>query len=731
MKRRGFLQSAITLGAAGSIYGSLYGSLMAQESANLRDEDGLTNTRGTRMRRIRGVTPAADGMTNIMGGTRMRPPATPLITCDPYFSVWAFDDNLTDGWTRHWTGATQAISIMARIDGKTYRLSGMEPRDVPVMPQIETRMSTTKTTYSFRADGVMIAVSFFTPVLINDLELVGRPASYITFTARSTDLAEHEVSIYYDNSAEFVVDEASQLVTWDAPTINGLTVRTMASRDQKILNRSGDNLRIDWGTLYVATPTADGAKMKVLDDKTARNTFAETGSLDVPEDTNQPRAASDDWPVLTCVWDFGRVGREWVQRVLTLAYDDEYSIRYLGENLRPWWRRNGMTGPELIATAVCEFDELSQRAERFDIWLAEQTQKVGGERYTSLCTIAYRQAIASHKLCAGPEGKPMFFSKECFSNGCIGTVDILYPASPIFGHFNNDLLKATVTPIFEYVRSGRWKFPFAPHDLGQYPLADGQVYGGGERTEENQMPVEESGNMLIVAGMIARNDGDIHYLKPYMETLDAWAEYLREKGLDPENQLCTDDFAGHLAHNANLSAKAIVALGVYAQICKMDGRADRAEEFVKLTHDWAAKWKGMAEDGDHYRLAFDQPGTWSQKYNLVWDRIFQLGIFDPEIVRTELAYYPTKMNEYGLPLDNRALYTKTDWQVWTATLSDSREEFDAMMAPVYRFVSATPNRVPLTDWYRTDSAEKMPGFQHRPVIGGVFIRLLEVSPIGE
>ncbi len=697
MRRRNFLQSALALGTLGCLddFAHAFGPLASTD-----------------------LEPAG-----------LRPPSTPLITCDPYFSVWSATDQLADSWPCHWTGAANAIALMARIDGRTYRLCGMAPQDAPAMPQISRQLNSTWTTYVFEADGIQIDVVFFTPVIITELDLVGRPASYIQWTVKSTDGQSHNVSLYYDNSAEFVVNTADQEVTWDAPSISGLTMRSMASTEQKILNRSGDNLRIDWGTFYVATPSDSGAQMKVLADKAARGTFAETGAIGVVEDGKKPRAANADWPVIACVWNLGKV-TEAVSRRLTLAYDDEYSIRYLGENLRPWWRRNGMTGTELVKTATDDFAALWTKAAEFDTRFRKETEAAGGAKYREMCTIAYRQAIAGHKLCAGPKGKPMFFSKECFSNGCIGTVDILYPASPIFAHFNNDLLKATVTPVFEYVNSGRWKFSFAPHDIGQYPLADGQVYGGGEKTEENQMPVEESGNMLIVAGMIARNDGNVDYLRPYMGAIDTWAAYLKEKGLDPENQLCTDDFAGHLAHNANLSIKAIVALGVYAEICKMSGRKELAEEYATLAKDWAKQWKELAKDGDHYKLAFDKPGTWAQKYNLVWDKIFELNIFDADITTTELEYYKTQLRPYGLPLDNRSLYTKTDWEVWTATLANNADDFNTLMEPVYKFVNDTPDRVPFSDWYWTDSS-KMRGFQHRPVIGGVFIKLMEIKPICE
>jgi hypothetical protein len=428
-------------------------------------------------------------------------------------------------------------------------------------------------------------------------------------------------------------------------------------------------------------------------------------------------------PVLAFAIDLGQVAAAPVERRLVIAYDDLFSIEYFQRKLRPYWRRGGDGAGEMLRKAWLEYDALAQKAHSFDERLMADLTRAGGEKYARLASLAYRQTVAAHKLTADLDGTPLLFSKENFSNGCIATVDVTYPSAPFFLLFNPELLRAQLRPVLDYAASPRWKFPFAPHDLGTYPHANGQVYGGGERTEENQMPVEESGNMLIMLAALAHTDGNAEFAARWWPIVTRWAEYLKAKGMDPENQLSTDDFAGHLARNANLSAKAILALESYALLSEKTGRKAEAQSYRGTAREFVKQWIKIAADGDHYRLAFDRPGTWSQKYNLVWDKLLGLNLFPPEVASTEIAFYKTKQNAFGLPLDNRATYTKLDWILWTATLAGSPADFEALTAPAYRFADESPTRVPLTDWYDTVDA-KQRGFQARSVVGGVFVKML-------
>lgn len=651
-----------------------------------------------------------------------RPPSVPLVTHDPYFSVWSPADKLTDAATVHWTGKRNAMTSMVRIDGQVYRLMGPEPADVPALPQIGLLVTPTRTTYYFGSDDVKVVLMFLSPQLPDDLDLLTRPVTYLRWEAFAKQGQKHDVSVYFEVSPEWAVNTPDQKVNCTRAEVSGLNVLRAGSREQRILGRSGDDLRIEWGYLYAAVAESKQSSSAIAPAAEARAAFL--AGKELPKDgATGPRPAADS-PVMAFVMDFGEVQQEPVPRLAYLAYDDLYGIRYFGAKLRPYWRRNGAEAANLLkGAAAVDFPTLMSRCMQFDKQFKADLTAAGGEKYAQIGALAYRQCLAAHKIVADAKGMPLAFSKENFSNGCIATVDVIYPAAPQFLLFSPGLMKAALVPVLDYSMSPRWKFSFAPHDLGQYPLAEGQVYGEGERGEKNQMPVEESGNMLLLMAAVAQIDGNAEFSAKYWPVLSKWAEYLKSKGFDPEMQLCTDDFAGHLAHNVNLSAKAILGLGAYARLADMLGKQDVAAEYRKTAEEFAARWVKEADDGDHYKLTFDKSGTWSQKYNLAWDRVLGLNLFPPEVAKKEMAYYRKVQNPYGLPLDSRKTYTKLDWILWTATLTGAREDFEALAAPVWEFLNTTPDRVPMTDWYETKSAKRV-GFQARSVVGGVFMPML-------
>ncbi len=655
-----------------------------------------------------------------------RTPATPLIAHDPYFSVWSLADTTTEQSTRHWTGTDQQMTGWLRVDGKPLRFIGRGGAG-DAMKQTSRALTPTRTTYEYEGGGVRLTATFFTPALPDDLDLLSRPVTYLSWTVRATDARRHAVQLYFDASAQLAVDNEQQSVVWGTSRVGDMAVMRIGTNTQQVLEKVGDNLRIDWGWAQLAVPRQAGTMTATIGES-GRDRFLKSGRMPDADDMAMPRLAHQDRPAMAMLVDFGDVGETADTRRAMIAYDDIDGIEYFKRRLPAYWRRDGMTMADVLLKAEAEEPALRKRGEAFDRELTADLERVGGRAYAEIAVVAYRQTLAAHKLVADIDGRPLYFSKENFSNGCIATVDITYPTSPFFLLLNPDLLEAQLRPILDYAQMPRWRFPFAPHDIGTYPQANGQVYGGGERTEDDQMPVEESGNMLLMIGAIAKIRGNADFAERYWPLLQRWAAYLRDKGLDPENQLSTDDFAGHLAHNTNLSIKAISALDSYAEIARLLGKKAEATRYHAMSRQMAAKWLTMAQDGDHTRLAFDRPGTWSQKYNLAWDKVLGRNLFPASLLRQEVGFYLKNQQPYGLPLDSRKTYTKLDWIVWSATLSDDRSEFEQLIAPVHRYMRETPSRVPLSDWYETKDGAQV-GFQARAVVGGVYMKMLTAPAV--
>jgi hypothetical protein len=237
------------------------------------------------------------------------------------------------------------------------------------------------------------------------------------------------------------------------------------------------------------------------------------------------------------------------------------------------------------------------------------------------------------------------------------------------------------------------------------------------------MPVEESGNLLIMMAALQQIAPDEEFVREYMPLLKQWADYLVDEGLDPANQLCTSDMFGLLAHNADLSIKAILGIGSYAYLADQLKDTSEAERYWSIARNYADQWIEMADDGDHTRLAFDQQNTWGMKHNLIWDRILDFGLFPKSIGDDEIAWYKKVQGPYGLPNDCRTTRCLIDWALWSIALADNELDWHALLEPIAGFVNETPDRVPLCDYFDTTNARRV-GFQARPTVGGLYIKMM-------
>lgn len=628
----------------------------------------------------------------------MNLPAVPLITIDPYFSVWAPTTNskyrtVDTKKTMHWTCANNTIKGVVKIDGKDYSFLGdcnAEP-----LNQISLSIDALSTIITYEGGGIRLTARYTSPLLADDLYYSSRPVSYLKLAYQSIDGVEHSVSAKISCAEDMCLNGEGEVVT-ETVDIEGLSCIRMGNKEQKILNKSGDDVKIDWGYLYLASENA-----QVYEENYDNTTYI-------------------------------TVEKELSDTALFLfAYDDIYSIEFFGEHLKAYWKKDGKTIEEALKEAELEYDPLITACNSFSEKLETAAIEKGGKKYSELLISCYRQVMAAHKLVVDGDGNNLYISKECFSNGCAATVDVTYPSAPMYLYFNTELLKGMLRPIFKFANSDEWEFDFAPHDVGLYPLLNGQVYGPHDINM--QMPIEECGNILILVSAICRKENDYTFAKEYIDTLEKWSKYFIEFGEDPENQLCTDDFAGHLAHNCNLSIKAIMGLIGFSEICEKLGISSKATEYEEIAKKYAESFLERAQNSDgSYRLAYDISETFSLKYNAVWDKLWKTNLFPNSFFDSEIARYKKEAQPYGVPLDNREFYTTSNWLLWAACLASDQEDFEYFTSLLWKYYNTTRKHIPMNDWYYTDTAEptvwsdgkKNFSFQNRTVQGGLFIKLL-------
>lgn len=646
-----------------------------------------------------------------------RAASIPLVLHDPYFSIWSSADRLYDADPVHWCGKRQQLRGYVTVDGVVYSFLG-DREFHEAIPQKSVDVTATSTAYTFENEKIVLTARFTSPLLLDDFTLVSRPCTYIDFAVEKKE--DCEVLIDFLVSSDLVSQKEEKLVGCSArrPAKKGapaFSYAQMGKAAQRPLGGSGDNVTIDWGYVYAAS--ADENAVCAYDEKNHR---------------------------LSCRLPLEK------ECGMILAFDDLLSINYFGQWRKAYWTKEYDTILDAVGAAFADRAETLTRAAALDAQIEELAKKAGGEEYAFLCSMSYRHAVAAHKLIADEKGEIIFLSKENDSNGCIGTVDVSYPSVPLFLLYNTEYVKGMLRPVFEFAARDVWEYDFAPHDVGRYPYAWGQVYGmdgekgghwfsGGDGEVfpafyqypagtgiydfKYQMPVEECGNMLIMTAAVCGMDGNAGFARPHMEVLKKWMKYLLEYGADPGEQLCTDDFAGHLSHNVNLSAKAIMGVEAYARLAGQLGQEAEALEYHQKAAAMAADWEKRAICDDHYVLAFGNPDTWSLKYNLVWDRVWDSGLFSDEVYEKELAYYVKKTNAYGTPLDSRRSYTKSDWILWCAAMAKDAEEANALIAPVAAYLKNTESRVPFSDWYETESGRYC-HFIARSVQGGIFMPAL-------
>jgi len=629
-----------------------------------------------------------------------------------------------------------AEPFVAADDRTAYIPKELHPNPI-VQPtaakQVSVVVYPTRTIFEFEAGGVSFTVTSVSSLFTDDYDLLSRPTTTVYLEFASLDGKDHEVSTYLEAEAIHTVSNEDEDVEWDSMK-NMVGVR-MGNKNQDYFKIYGDHVGMDWGYLNLAVVPDQGVSAVTASAGKAgdlHKSFTDQGSLPgVQKGSSRAR----DGPIvaavsasLTKVPASGKVGMRFIY-----GYDDVVSVYYFGDKLLPYWTKKYSSFEDVMKATASDFSTVLKKSEQYDDDLLQKIAAKAGDKMATLSALAYRQTLAAVKMVWNDREKTSeVYLREISTNSDLNTVDVVFPASPLFLYMNHELLWKLLNPVLRYGNNETWikySSPYSPHQLGVYPV------GNDTTAQQEQMPTENTGNMfLMLLAILQRNGGDASFYYPrYFPLLKSWADYLLSRLPFIQNELCTDDFLGPIANNTNLAAKGIIALSAFSELCKAatnDPSCDHYEEEAERLAKMWVKYGWVSDPIPHVALCFHKKDTWSTKYNMLWQKILK---FDDkpfsnfrEIVDNEEKYYLSIAKEYGFPVDSRTGAAKLDWIAWAAALAYDDDTYNKIVDMFYNAMNDMDTRCPMTDYFYCDSSNAVwtGSFVSRPVVGGLFAKML-------
>ncbi|KAF4121773.1 protein of unknown function (DUF1793) [Geosmithia morbida] len=750
----------------------------------------------------------------------LRPPVLPLLVRTPYLSTWLPNARSPpwESWPIFWTGEQVGLSVMVSIpdSGQVFPLLGRPqdslPSDLPLSEpkhhDISFDASTTNITYhlqlGFDASAfAYVTLSFLSPVTPTSVFRQSLPAAYVTIYVEGPA----RVNVYADLNGKWISGKDDSAIIWNFDQ-RGQSQASSAIKSWKVSRETEQlftetNDRAEWGTLYFSGPETAAHQSGPSD--LLRQTFARLKQLSNTTDEDY-RQIMDREPVFAFSTSlepgyYEASEKNSVTFTVGLVQDPvaQFAAARGLTEMRPFWKSLIPDEADMINFHYHDFGKASFLASNYSARLDFDARLVGSESYPDLVALSARQVLGATTFSGTPQD-PILFLKEISSNGNFQTVDVIYPAFPFFLYTNPTWLTYLLEPLLEYQLSGQYPRNYSIHDIGtHFPNGTGHSDGNDE-----YMPLEECGNMLIMALAVVNAIGEEPVLMELTPSASSeavfhqpllagqsgprfarkwakksyslwklWADYLVRETLIPENQLCTDDFAGLLPNQTNLALKGIIGLRAMSDIAAIVGNEQDAEHYKNISVSYINKWQeyGISRDGTHAKLGYEWFGSWTTLYNLFADTLLcfhnpandledgedttqspigakpQPEHFIPDkIYSMSSQWYPNVMQKYGLPLDSRHLYAKSDWELFAASVASTktREEIIERVGlwinetitgkPV--FILTTPEATkkartnsavdrPLTDLYDTEGEgnfDPVP-FKARPVVGGHFAPL--------
>ncbi|TGO80825.1 hypothetical protein BPOR_1677g00010 [Botrytis porri] len=651
----------------------------------------------------------------------IQPPSYPLAVRNPYLSAWipsSLATNVSSGNAQFWAGQNLIWSVIARVDNVTWNLFGVASPGAGTRDGSTTsaKYTSTHSIFNLTAGIVTFSLDFFSPVSTGNYLRQSLPFSYLTISAETT--AATNIQIYSDISGTWTGQTASSF--WTFTKQNTTSAFSIKANNRATYSEASDQAL--WGeAIYSSQPSSTSTLTCESGDRTAvRKVFSETGALS---------GALGAWLVdgVTGIsHDLGSVtGPSSV--TYAIGYVREAAVNYLGTPYIGYYRATYPKTIDALEHFFEDYDNAFVESQTIDSELSAAATQVAGTNYSDITTLSLRQVYGGIDLVIPnatlDTNDVLAFVKEILSDGNVNTVDVIMPLFPVLYVTNPEYLRLLLEPILQYLASGRCTLPYVIHEIGSaYPNATGHDNGVAE-----VMPIEETGNLLILALAYQKASNNTAWAEKYYPLLNRYASYLPSTSINITLQLSTNDAAGPLANETNLAIKAAVSLKAFASLA---GETYSNYSTIGDAHATQIYTDKLGTDADqtHFVLNYpDNDNSWKIPFNLYPDLLLDLSTFPDAAYTMQENYYPTIRSDGGVALDSRQAWAKSDWNIWTAgtTTGAVRQSF---VDDIWAFISNGKNSWPLSDrWTVKVDGSTEEGIEEalsaRPTVGGHFALL--------
>jgi Domain of unknown function (DUF4965)/Domain of unknown function (DUF5127)/Domain of unknown function (DUF1793) len=557
------------------------------------------------------------------------------------------------------------------------------------------------------AGGVTFILDFFSPLDIKDFTRQSLPFSYLTVSVSNSNGAS--VYVYSDIDSTWLGSPSTASYNFTQTSANSVYSWTIPNAPQNVYTELDDQAQ--WGWAVFAASNSTSTQSGSLQSNRAQ--FRTNGAL-TNSQTNWAPGSSTAF-----AYNLGSVTSS-TNVTFAIGYVRDNEVQYLGTDRTGYYSAKYPTISTTVDAFMSDYSTADQIARSLDATILSKAISAAGQDYANIATLSVLQTFGACDITIDFNSRdtsdPLIFIKEISSDGNVNTIDVINPAFPLFYVLNTDWIKLLLEPVLRYLATGRWPKPFMIHDIGtHYPVAAGHDNGS-----EEDMPVEESGNILHLVYAYTNASDDTTFYKKYATTLQSYADYLVANGEHPAYQLATDDGHGAGANYTNLGIKAAVGLTAFGALSGMSNYTDKGKAFANAIY---AGGLGTDASKSHFTVFYGNDSSWGTPFNLFPDVLLGLQTFPTAAISMENAWYPQVAKTYGVQLDSRTTWGKTDWMMWAAATalggSDGDAVRDMFVTDIHKFLVNTvaSDAIPFEDRYFVDTGVVGP-FRARPVVGG-------------